>query len=61
MLYGLCTNTPAMHNEILKTFPDAQISQAAPGDCAKGAALLLAGERDLLSAVPVRYALSFVV
>lgn len=48
VLYGLCTQTPAVYDEILKAFPSAQIALAEPGDCAKGAALLLAGQRSVL-------------
>lgn len=54
VLYGLCTQTPAVYDEILKAFPSANIALADPGDCAKGAALLLAGQRGVLQGPPVR-------
>ncbi|CAN0051001.1 unnamed protein product [Pylaiella littoralis] len=53
VLYGLCAKTPALLDEVVKVFLDAQIVHPGPGDCAKGAALLLAGSRGLLSALPV--------
>lgn len=53
VLYGLCAKTPALLDEVVKTFLDAQIEHPGAGDCAKGAALLLAGSRGLLSALPV--------
>lgn len=54
VLYGLCAKTPALLDEVVKMFLDAQIEHPGVGDCAKGAALLLAGSRGLLSALPVR-------
>ena len=54
VLYGLCAKTPALLDEVVKMFLGAQIEHPGAGDCAKGAALLLAGSRGLLSALPVR-------
>lgn len=53
VLYGLCAKTPALLDEVVKMFLGAQIEHPGVGDCAKGAALLLAGSRGLLSALPV--------
>lgn len=53
VLYGLCAKTPALLDEVVKMFFDAQIEHPGPGDCAKGAALLLAASRGLLEALPV--------
>eukprot|EP00903_Cladosiphon_okamuranus_P011185 g10554.t1 len=53
VLYGLCAKTPALLDEVVKMFVGAQIEHPGAGDCAKGAALLLAGSRGLLSALPV--------
>ena len=55
VLYGECSKTQAVVEEIIKTFDKAQIEHAVPGDCSKGAALLLAEERDLLPATSVRH------
>lgn len=55
VLYGLCAKTPALLDEVVKMFLGAQIEHPGAGDCAKGAALLLAGSRGLLSALPVRF------
>lgn len=55
VLYGLCGKTPALLDEVVKTCVNAQIERPAPGDCAKGAALLLAGWRGLLKALPVSW------
>lgn len=54
VLYGSCAKTPALLEEVVKMFLDAQIEHPGVGDCAKGAALLLAGSRGLLNALPVR-------
>ncbi|CAM9918385.1 unnamed protein product [Ascophyllum nodosum] len=54
VLYGECSKTQAVVEEIIKTFDKAQIEHAVPGDCSKGAALLLAEERDLLPATSVK-------
>ncbi|CAN0215799.1 unnamed protein product [Ectocarpus sp. 6 AP-2014] len=53
VLYGSCAKTPALLEEVVKMFLDAQIEHPGVGDCAKGAALLLAGSRGLLNALPV--------
>lgn len=53
VLHGLGVKTPAVVDEVLKMCVNAQIEHASPGDCAKGASLLLAGSRGLLSALPV--------
>lgn len=55
VLYGLCAKTPALLDEVVKMFLEAQIEHPGPGDCAKGAALLLADSRGLLTALPVRF------
>lgn len=57
VLYGSCAKTPALLEEVVKMFLDAQIEHPGVGDCAKGAALLLAGSRGLLNALPVRKSL----
>lgn len=56
MLYGLCAKTPALVDEVVKVFLGAQIEHPVAGDCAKGAALLLAGSRGLLDTLPVSIA-----
>ncbi|CAM9886314.1 unnamed protein product, partial [Ectocarpus sp. 8 AP-2014] len=53
VLYGSCAKTPALLEEVVRMFLDAQIEHPGVGDCAKGAALLLAGSRGLLNALPV--------
>eukprot|EP00752_Nemacystus_decipiens_P003644 g3358.t1 len=53
VLYGQCAKTPALLDEVVKMFLGAQIEHPGASDCAKGAALLLAGSRGLLAALPV--------
>lgn len=63
VLYGLYINTLRdAQGDIEEVSRRSDLpSRPALGDCAKDAALLLAGKRELLSALPVRHALYFIV
>ena len=54
MLHGMCSRSPWLLDEVVSVFVNAQIEHPGPGDSAKGAALLLADTRGLLTALPVR-------
>ena len=51
----MCCRSPWLLDEVVKVFVNAQIEHPGPGDGAKGAALLLADSRGLLTALPVGF------